>query len=56
MAAINTILIIVNGGMAKPHDYRISPSLRLYRGIFAEKGGNLVIFSQNHPLTIFVVG
>jgi hypothetical protein len=50
MAAINTILIIVNGG---PPDALKGGR---FGELFVEKGGELAAPSQNLPLTISVIG
>ena len=57
MVAINTILIIVNGGPSNALGLRqITAYAHLIVELFAEKGGKLAAYTQNLPLTTSVIG
>jgi hypothetical protein len=57
MVAINTILIIVNGGPPGAVEHqRITPNAHRIVELLAEKGGKLAARAQNVPLTTSVIG
>jgi hypothetical protein len=57
MVAINTILIIVNGGPLNAFELkRIIPTPGISGNFFGKKGGELAVCLPNVPLTTSVVG
>jgi HPt (histidine-containing phosphotransfer) domain-containing protein len=57
MVAINTILIIVNGGRSNAFEHqRITTNAGGIVELFGEKGGKLAAYAQNVPLTTSVIG